>query len=60
MKTFIKSLGRFLRWTAIFLLVYMVLSNIHIQIELNKPRGIDDIVDKIGMGGKIIKFIREF
>lgn len=55
-----KHIGRFLRWTTLALFGYLFFMNAHIQIELNKPNGIDDIVNRMGWVGKIVKFIRDF
>jgi len=59
-KGFSKPLGRFLRWSMLVLFGYLFFMNAHITMELNKPSGIDDTLDKIGWIGKVVKFIRTF
>jgi len=59
-KTITKTLGRFFRWTAYFILLYMVVTNIHVKLELNRPNGLEEMVGKASTFARVIGFIRNF
>ena len=59
-KELTKPIGRFLRWSALFLFCYLFIMNAHIRIEMNRPSGIQEMADRVSFVGKIVKFIRNF
>ncbi len=57
-----KTTGRFLRWTMFWLVIFYILLNVRVKVELelNKSNFIDEAIEKVNWMNKVVKFVRSF